>query len=91
MSLSILNYGLEVWSLNESTKLEGIHIHFCKHILRVRGQTQNNFVYGELGRTSLKSRKVVNVIRYQKHKTNTRRTIIRRKIQKTLQNNIIIK
>jgi len=24
----------------------------------------------------------------QKHKTNTRRTIIRRKIQKTLQNNI---
>ena len=30
----------------------------------VRGQTQNNFVYGELGRTSLKSRRVVNVIRY---------------------------
>ena len=42
LSLSILNYGLEVWSLNESTKLEGIHIHFCKHILGVRGQTQNN-------------------------------------------------
>jgi len=30
----------------------------------VRGQTQNNFVYGELGRTSLKPRRVVNVIRY---------------------------
>ena len=27
-------------------------------------QTQNNFVYGELGRTSLKSRHAVNVIRY---------------------------
>ena len=62
--LPILNYGVEVWGLNDSTKLEGIPIHFCKHILDVKGQTQNNFVYGELGRTSLKSRRVVNVIRY---------------------------
>ena len=62
--LPILKYGSEVWGLNDGTKLEGIHIHFCKHILGVRGQTQNNFVYGELGRTSLKSRRVVNVIRY---------------------------
>ena len=54
LSLPILNYGSEAWGLNDSTKLEGIHIHFCKHILGVRGQTQNNFVYGELGRTSLK-------------------------------------
>ena len=64
LSLPILNYGSEAWGLNDSTKLEGIHIHFCKHILGVRGQTLNNFVYGELGRTSLKSRRVVNVIRY---------------------------
>ena len=64
MILPFLNYGSEVWGLNDSTKLEGIHIHFCKHILGVRGQTQNNFVYVELGRTSLKSRRVVNVIRY---------------------------
>ena len=49
---------------NDSTKLEGIHIHFCKHILGVRGQTQNNCVYDELGRTSLKSRRAINVIRY---------------------------
>ena len=62
--LPILNYGSEVWGLNDSTMLEGIHIHFCKHMLEVRGQPQNNFVYGELGRTSLKSRRVVNVIRY---------------------------
>jgi len=62
--LPIFNYGLEVCGLNDSTKLEGTHIQFCKHILGVRGQTQHNFVYGELGRTSLKSRRVVNVIRY---------------------------
>ena len=37
---------------------------FAKHILEGRGETQNNFVYGELGRTSLKSRHAVNVISY---------------------------
>jgi len=32
--LPILNYGLEVWRLNDSTKLEGIHIiHFRKNRL----------------------------------------------------------
>jgi len=37
--LPILNYGLEVWCLNDSTKLEGIHIHFRKNRL-VLVQTQ---------------------------------------------------
>ena len=27
LSLPILNYGSEVWGLNDSTKLEGMHIH----------------------------------------------------------------
>ena len=35
-----------------------------KHILGVRGKTENNFVYSKLGRTSLKSRRAVNVIRF---------------------------
>ena len=38
--LPILNYGLEVWGLNASTKLEGIHIHFRKNRFRVLIQTQ---------------------------------------------------
>jgi len=37
---------------------------FAKNILERRGKTENNFVYSELGRTSLKSRQAVNVIRY---------------------------
>ena len=37
---------------------------FALIILEGRGETQNNFVYCELGRTSLKSRQAVNVIRY---------------------------
>ena len=59
--LPILYYGVEVWGLDEG-------IQSCtflqKYILEGRGETQNNFVYGELGRTSLKSRQVVNVVRY---------------------------
>jgi len=38
--LPFLNYGLEVWGLNDSTKLEGIHIHYRKNRLRVLVQTQ---------------------------------------------------
>mgnify|MGYP000157995390 CR=1 FL=1 len=56
--LPFLNYGLEVWDLNDSTKLEGIHIHF-----RISADP-NDFFYGELGRTSLKPRRGVNVIRF---------------------------
>ena len=37
---------------------------FAQTILEERGETQNNFVYGELGRTNLKSRHAVNVIRH---------------------------
>ena len=36
----------------------------AKHILEGRGETHNHYVYGELGRTSLKSGHAVNVIRY---------------------------
>ena len=37
---------------------------FAKNCFEGRGETQNNFVYGEFGRPSLKSRHAVNVIRY---------------------------
>ena len=58
--LPILYYGVKVWGLNEGTR----SCTFLKKVLEGRGETQNNFVYGELGRTSLKSRQAVNVIRY---------------------------
>jgi len=41
-----------------------MHLQFCKKLLGVRQQTQTNFVYGELGRTSLTIRRVINVIKY---------------------------
>ena len=59
--LPILNYESEVWGLNDSLKLERIHLSFCKNLLCVRYQTQNNFIYGELGRTSLRTKRSINL------------------------------
>ena len=60
----VLSYGCEVWGLHDSIKVERVHLKFCKHLLGVRTQTQNNFVYGEFGRTPLYTRRVVSVIKY---------------------------
>ncbi|KAH3802567.1 hypothetical protein DPMN_156245 [Dreissena polymorpha] len=44
--------------------LERVYLSFCKKLLGVKIQTQNNFVYEELGRTFLIVIRAVNVIRY---------------------------
>jgi len=60
----IISYGSEVWGMNEATKLERIHMQFCKQILGVKRQTQNSFIYGELGRYPLKIKRLLRVIKY---------------------------
>ena len=40
------------------------YLNFCKTLLGVKLQTQNNFIYGELGRTPLKYNRLVGIIRY---------------------------
>ena len=60
----ILSYGSEVWGLQNSIQLERVHLNFCKDLLCVRTQTQNNFVHGELGRTTLLAKRSTSVIRY---------------------------
>jgi hypothetical protein len=62
--LPILNYGSELTGLSNFNRIEQIHLKFCKQLLGVRTQTQNNFIYGELGRTPLKQYRIVSVIRY---------------------------
>ena len=64
MILPILNFGSEVWGFHKETKLEKVHLNFCKQLLGVRQQTQNNFIYGELGRVSLKVHRLIAIIRY---------------------------
>jgi hypothetical protein len=60
----ILNYGCEIWGFKETNFIERIHLQYCKQLLGVRAQTQNNFVYGELGRTSLLSYRLICKVRY---------------------------
>ena len=48
----ILNYGSQVWGFCEAKQTERTHLMFCKQLLGVTNSTQNDFIYGELGRTS---------------------------------------
>ena len=49
----ILNYVSEVWGFHSAPEIERIHLTFCKNILGVKKTTQNDFVYGLLGRHPL--------------------------------------
>ena len=60
----ILNYGSECWGFYKSTAIETVHLQFCKKILGVKQSTQNDFVYGELGRIDYQSRRYVTIIKY---------------------------
>jgi hypothetical protein len=60
----ILKYGREIWGFKESNVRERIYLQYCKQLLGVRAQIQNNCVYGELGRTSLLSYRLICIVRY---------------------------
>ena len=62
--LPILTYGSEVSGISKADNIERTHFQFCKHLVGVKIQTQNNFVYGELGRVPLRNHMLVSVIRY---------------------------
>jgi hypothetical protein len=69
--LPILTYGSEISGFSNADQLEKIHLKFCKQLLGVRPQTQNNFVYGELGRMTIKQHRIVSAIRYWLKITNS--------------------
>ena len=60
----ILNYGCEVWGFCQANKIERTHMMFCKQLLGVKTSTQNDFVYGEFGRTNYYSRRLSCIIKY---------------------------
>ena len=60
--LPILAYGSEVSRISKADNNERTLLQFCKHLLRVKMQTQNNFVYGELGKVTLRNHRLVSVI-----------------------------
>ena len=60
----ILNYSCEVWGFCKADKIERVHMHFCKQVLGVKFSTQNDFIYGELGRVSYYTRRLFCIIKY---------------------------
>jgi hypothetical protein len=60
----ILHYGCQTWGLNKTPSIERLHMHFCKNLLGVKSCTQNDFVYGELGRIDLYTVRLYTVIKY---------------------------
>ena len=60
----ILNYGCEVWGHHDAPNIEQVHLKFCKNILGVRKSTQNDFVYGELGRFPMHVSRKLRIIKY---------------------------
>jgi len=60
----ILGYCSEVWGYLEAAQLETVHLQYMKQLLGIRTQTQNDFVYGELGRFPLQTNIIISIIRY---------------------------
>ena len=44
--------------------IERVHLQFCKKLIGVKQCTQNNFIYGELGRTSLTVERHLRIIKF---------------------------
>ena len=60
----ILTYSAEVWGFTTSMITERVHLQFSKKQLGIKQCTQNDFVYGELGRTSLLVDRHLRIIKY---------------------------
>ena len=60
----ILTYRSEVWGFCQASQVERTHMLFCKQLLDVKTSTQNDFIYGELGRTNYYTRSLFSMIKY---------------------------
>ena len=59
-----MNYSAEVWGFCKADKIETVHLQFCKRLLGVKQCSQNDFIYGELGRTSFQTKRYLMIIKY---------------------------
>ena len=59
----ILNYSSEVWGFHNANNIERIHTQYCKRILQVKRCTQNDFVFGVLGRFNLAFNRYIRIVK----------------------------
>ena len=60
----ILNYGSEVWGSHQAQDIERVHLSFCKRVLGVKKSTQNDFIYGLLGRMPMYLSRQLRIVKY---------------------------
>ena len=61
----VLLYSCELWGFHTAVAVErGVHLKFCKWVLKVSKSTTNEMVYGELGRCPLILEKKVRIVKY---------------------------
>ena len=60
--IPILSYGQEVWGFESALNIERINLKYYKQLLSVKVQTQNSFVYGELGKMPLQQKRYFAII-----------------------------
>ena len=60
----ILHYGCEVWGFHKAEAVERVHLRFCKTVLRLKSNTANYFVYGELDRAPLIIERHLRILKY---------------------------
>ena len=60
----VMNYSAEVWRFCKADKIETVHLQFCKRLPGVKQCPQNDFIYGELGRTSFQTKRYLMIIKY---------------------------
>ena len=60
----VLNYAFEVWGFHAALDIERVHLSFCKRVLGVKWTTQNDFVYGILGRVPMNIIRHIRIVKY---------------------------
>ena len=60
----ILNYDSEVWGFHQAQDIERVHLSFCKRVLGVKKSTQNDFIYGLLGRMPMYLSRQLRIVKY---------------------------
>ena len=86
----ILNFGSEVWGFYKSPSIEFVHLQNCKTILGVKQSTQNDFVYGELGRIDYQSRRYIISIKYWLNIINSEEMKYIKQIYNTMLNDLTL-
>ena len=59
----ILSYASQCWAFCKADDVERVHTQFCKSLYFVKNSTQNDFIYGELGRTDLKTIRIYSTVK----------------------------